>query len=332
MKPSIRNMPTFNKPNILNSFTPMSNLKTISKKNQRLPAHQKLRLKNTRCDYKVTVSQITAYEGIKCLVTTSWFTWTKESATWYTLPEVFELLPKPKMPRCLMERFSSVAHRWHPPKRRHSTYWFSRRRILPRYVYEVIDAWSCCSHPMAMFSSAILAMARESFSPKIQSRINKWITGSHGADALNRWPLPEIGTYIYAFTAMGSELSVIRFRFRANFHTMGSRPTMMRPHVLGIIHADHESGNVSAHSPSGQLAFDAHSTQPWLWAGRPASRPGQSGVLRWLQDLMDKMGGKPLLWTWNETIRLTRHSDRSVFVRTRCITQNRPPLYDSARI
>ena len=35
---------------------------------------------------------------------------------------------------------------------------FRKRRILPRYVYEVIDAFPSFSPPMAIFSAAILTM------------------------------------------------------------------------------------------------------------------------------------------------------------------------------
>ncbi len=43
---------------------------------------------------------------------------------------------------------------------------FRKRRILPRYVYDVIDAFPSFSPPMAIFSAAILTMHRESFFAK----------------------------------------------------------------------------------------------------------------------------------------------------------------------
>ena len=39
---------------------------------------------------------------------------------------------------------------------------FNKRKKLPDYVYQVIDAFPPMSHPMALFSSAILTMNRES--------------------------------------------------------------------------------------------------------------------------------------------------------------------------
>lgn len=77
---------------------------------------------------------------------------------------------------------------------------FNKRRILPRYVYEVIDSFPCCSHPMTIFSTAILSMSRESlFSKKYHAGVHKldyW--DSTYEDALNLLAkLPEIGAYIY---------------------------------------------------------------------------------------------------------------------------------------
>ena len=40
---------------------------------------------------------------------------------------------------------------------------FKKRHIVPRYVYDVIDAFPAGSHPMTIFSTAILTMHRESF-------------------------------------------------------------------------------------------------------------------------------------------------------------------------
>ena len=78
---------------------------------------------------------------------------------------------------------------------------FNKRRILPRYVYEVIDAYPCCSHPMTVFSSAIMTLQRESFfAKKYAAGISKYeYWDSTYEDVLNLLAkLPEIGTYIYS--------------------------------------------------------------------------------------------------------------------------------------
>ncbi len=128
---------------------------------------------------KVTVSQIIGgMRGIKCLVTDISYLDPKEGIRYrgYTLPEVFKLLPKPKnaeMP--YVEGLLFLLLTGEMPNEKQTLDLvdeFSKRRILPRYVYEVIDAWPCCSHPMAMFSSAILAMARESFFAKNTKQVS----------------------------------------------------------------------------------------------------------------------------------------------------------------
>lgn len=180
---------------------------------------------------------------------------------------------------------------------------FSKRRILPRYVYEVIDAWPCCSHPMAMFSSAILAMARESFfAKKYKAGINKmdyW--DPMFEDSLNMLAkLPEIASYIYAKLYRDGKRIVGNpdLDFGANFAHMMGKPKpyddVARMHF--IIHADHESGNVSAHTAHlvGSSLSDVYLSTSAMINGLAGPLHGLANqeVLRWLQDLMDKMGGQ----------------------------------------
>ncbi|MBU1369178.1 MAG: citrate (Si)-synthase, partial [Bacteroidetes bacterium] len=148
----------------------MSNLKEVlrEKINEWRPRTQ--RLNDEFGDFvvdKVTMGQILGgMRGIKCLVTDISYLDPKEGIRYrgYTLPEVFEKLPKAKgaeMP--YVEGLIYLLLTGDMPNKIQVDDLideFSKRRILPRYVYEVIDAWPCCSHPMAIFSSAILAMAR----------------------------------------------------------------------------------------------------------------------------------------------------------------------------
>ena len=157
---------------------------------------------------QVTIGQaIGGMRGLKSLVTDISYLDPNEGIRYrgYTLPEVFEKLPKPsgaEMPYVegalyllltgdipTDNEVSDVADE------------FNKRRILPRYVYEVIDAFPSISHPMAIFSTAILTMHRESFfSKKYHAGINKndyW--DPMYEDSLNLLAkLPEIASYIYA--------------------------------------------------------------------------------------------------------------------------------------
>jgi len=119
---------------------------------------------------EVTVAQaIGGMRGVKSLVTDISYLDPMEGIRYrgYTLPEVFKLLPKPKgadMP--YVEGLVYLLLTGDVPSKEEVNEVvdeFKKRRILPRYVYEVIDSFPCCSHPMVVFSAAIMSMQRESF-------------------------------------------------------------------------------------------------------------------------------------------------------------------------
>ncbi len=85
---------------------------------------------------------------------------------------------------------------------------FKKRHIVPNYVYDVIDAFPGGSHPMTIFSTAILTMHRESFfNRKYFSGLNKqdyWEPTYEDAISLLA-KLPEIGAYIYSKVIQGRQ-------------------------------------------------------------------------------------------------------------------------------
>ena len=258
----------------------------------------------------VTISKaIGGMRDLKCLITDISYLDPMEGIRYrgYTLHEVFEKLPKPKhaeMP--YVEGVFYLLLTGEIPTEEEITEVvdeFSKRRILPRYVYEVIDAYPPISHPMAIFSSAILAMSRESFfNKKYKAGINKseyW--DPYYEDALNLLAkLPEIATYIYSKQYReGKRIqSNPNLDMGGNFaHMMGiDKPYDDVSRLHFILHADHESGNVSAHT-----AHLVSSSLSDIYLATSAMINGLAGplhglanqeVLRWLQDLMEKMGGK----------------------------------------
>jgi citrate synthase len=258
----------------------------------------------------VTVSQIIGgMRGVKSLVTDISYLDPNEGIRYrgYTLPEVFELLPKPKgkeMP--YVEGLFYLLLTGDIPNEEQITDVvdeFSKRRILPRYVYEVIDSFPCCSHPMTIFSAAIMTLQRESFFvKKYHAGISKkeyWDPTYE--DAMNLLAkLPEIASYIYAkLYRDGNRIqSNPNLDLAANFaHMMGKEDPYDEVTRLNfIIHADHESGNVSAHTGhlvASSLAdvYLAISSMVNGLAG-PLHGLANQEVLRWLQDVMDKMGGE----------------------------------------
>ena len=156
---------------------------------------------------------------------------------------------------------------------------------------------------MAMFSAAIVAMQKESAFVKAYnagtSKMDYW--ESTLEDALNLWAkLPQIAAFIYRWKY--KEGNIIdpdpKLDMGANFaHMMGiDKPYDDVARLYFILHSDHESGNVSAHT--GHLIASALSDMYYAVSGLmnglagPLHGLANQEVLRWIQGVMDKMGGK----------------------------------------
>lgn len=258
----------------------------------------------------VTIEKlIGGMRDLKCLVTDISYLDPMEGIRYrgHTLPDIFQKLPKPKgaqMP--YVEGVFYLLLTGDIPTEQEVgdvIDEFSKRRILPRYVYEVIDAFPSLSHPMTIFSTAILTLARESrFTKKYHAGLNKkdyW--DSTYEDALNLLAkLPEIATYIYAKLYRGGK----RIQQNPSLDFGGNFAWMMgidKPYddvsrMHFILHADHESGNVSAHT--GHLVASSLSD---IYLSISAMINGLAGplhglanqeVLMWLLEIYDKMEGK----------------------------------------
>jgi len=259
---------------------------------------------------KVTIGQVIGgMRGIKSLVTDISYLDPIEGIRYrgFTLPEVFEKLPKPKgseMP--YVEGLYYLLLTGDIPNKEEVDEMldeFNKRRILPRYVYEVIDSFPCCSHPMTIFSAAVMTMQRESFFAKKYhagiSKMEYWDPTYE--DALNLLAkLPEVATYIFAkLYRDGKRIqSNPNLDYGANFaHMMGiNTPYDEVARLHFIIHADHESGNVSAHTGhlvASSLA-DVYLSISSMVNGLAGPLHGLANqeVLRWLQDLKEKMEGE----------------------------------------
>ncbi|MCB8999251.1 MAG: citrate (Si)-synthase [Bacteroidales bacterium] len=259
---------------------------------------------------KVTISQVVGgMRGIKSLVTDISYLDPEEGIRYrgYTLHEVFEMLPKPKgaeMP--FVEGLYYLLLTGEVPNAKQLEEMvdeFSKRRILPRYVYDVIDSFPSFSHPMTIFSAAILSLSRESFFFRKYhagaSKLDYWDYTYE--DALNLLAkLPEIGAYIYRkLYREGKRIqSNPNLDMAANFaHMMGiPKPYDEVSRMNFIIHADHESGNVSAHA--GHLVSSSLSD---IYLSISSMINGLAGplhglanqeVLKWLQELSKQMAGK----------------------------------------
>ncbi len=260
---------------------------------------------------EVTVSQaIGGMRGVKSLVTDISYLDPMEGIRYrgYTLPEVFEKLPKPagaEMPYVEGLWYLLLTGDIPNEKEIEATIVdMTNRRTIPRYVWDVIDAFPSESHPMAILSAAVMTLQRESrFNIEYQKGISKmdyW--DSTYEDATNLMAkMPLIGAYIYNKLynpGAGHRYPDSSLDLGGNFaYMMGKeKPYDDVARMYFIVHADHESGNVSAHT--GHLVASALSDVYYATSAMinglagPLHGLANQEVLRWLQGLMDQMGGK----------------------------------------
>lgn len=259
----------------------------------------------------VTIAKlIGGMRGIKCLVTDISYLDPYEGIRFrgYTIPEVLEKLPKPKDDSEIpfVEGFIYLLLTGDLPTEKEVNEIaeeFKERRKVPKYVFDVMNALPDDTHPMVMFSEAVLSMQKESeFVKGYQKGISKmdyWDpTYEDGMNLLAK--LPEIGAYIYRKKYKNGDIipSNPDLDLGANYaHMMGiDKPYDDMSRLYFILHSDHESGNVSAHT--GHLVASALSD---IYYAISAMTNGLAGplhglanqeVLRWIQGVMDKMGGK----------------------------------------
>ena len=291
----------------------MSDLK--QKLYEKIKEHRPRTLKLMTEHGDVVVDQVTiakligGMRSLKSLVTDISYLDPQEGIRYrgYTLPEIFEKLPRPEGAESpyVEGLFYLLLTGDLPTDAEISEVIeeFSKRSILPDYVYQVIDAFPADSPPMAIFSAAILSLSRESeFNKQYLKGIPKqdyWDPTYE--DAMNLLAkLPEIGAYIHAkLYRDGKHIKQDpSLDLGGNFaHMMGQKPPYDDvSRMYFILHADHESGNVSAHT--GHLVASALSD---IYLSISAMINGLAGplhglanqeVLRWIQDLMKKMDGK----------------------------------------
>jgi len=206
------------------------------------------------------------------------------------LPEgIFYLMLTGELPK--QENVANVANNW------------ARRSIVPKHVFDAIDALPLSTHPMTMFSIGIMAMQTESlFAAEYRKGINKkdyWdYTYEDCMNLIAR--LPRVAAYIYRKKYKNNEHIEPdhKLDWAANLaHMMGyddfNVHRLMRMYMT--IHADHEGGNVSAHTT--HLVGSALS-DPYL--AFAASMNGLAGplhglanqeVILWIMNMREELGG-----------------------------------------
>jgi len=257
----------------------------------------------------VTMAQaIGGARGVRCLVTDISYLDPMEGIRFRgkTIPETLAALPKP--PGC---DYPYVEAHWYflltgeVPTMEQTlgvVEDFKARRAVPQYVFDMLRTIPRDTHPMTMFSMAILAMQRESvFSRRYSEGMKKdeyWDpTFEDATNILAK--LPSIAAYIY------------RMKFKADTHIPGrddldfggnfaqemgfGKPYDDVSRMYFILHSDHESGNVSAHTThlvSSALSDDYYSLSAGLdgLAG-PLHGLANQEVLRWMMNFQKKLAG-----------------------------------------
>jgi citrate synthase len=257
----------------------------------------------------VTIAQaIGGARGVRCLVTDISYLDPNEGIRFrgHTIPETLAMLPKvPGKEMPYVEGHIYLLLTGDMPTEddvNHLVEDLKRRRGVPGYVFDILRAMPLDTHPMTMFSAGILAMQRESEYVKAYNeglgKMDHWQPTLE--DALNLWArLPELGAFIYRLKYKGDTPIAPDpdLDLGGNFaHMMGiGDPYDDVARLYFILHSDHESGNVSAHT--GHLVASALSD---VYYAASAMIDGLAGplhglanqeVLRWIQGVMDKMGG-----------------------------------------
>lgn len=183
----------------------------------------------------------------------------------------------------------------------------NERAQVPQYVWNVLDAMPKDSHPMAMFDTAILVMERESkFRHHYDLGMPKseyWIwTFEDALDIIARLPEIAAGVYRMRFNKGPRISRDPKLDWSSNYVRMlglpdpgGKFSDCMRLYL--VLHSDHESGNVSAHT-----TFCVNSALSDLYYSLSAGLNGLAGplhglanqeCLRWILDVREKFGGVP---------------------------------------
>ncbi len=212
---------------------------------------------------EVTLSQV--YQGMRGmtgLVTETSLLDAQEGIRFrgYTIPELREKLPKsPGGSEPLPEGLFYLMLVGELPTEddvQHLTSVWQRRSHVPNHVFATIEALPITTHPMTQFVVAIMALQTESqFAKKYAAGLNKkdyWeATFDDSMDLIAR--LPRVASYIYRRKYKNGDHIQPNglLDWAGNFaHMMGyedeSFKELMRLYMT--IHADHEGGNVSAHT------------------------------------------------------------------------------------
>ena len=258
---------------------------------------------------EVTLSQIyQGMRGITGLVSETSLLDAQEGIRFrgYTIPELAEKLPKAKggtepLPEGLFHLMLLGELPTEDDVQQLTSLW-QRRSHVPNHVFATIEALPVSTHPMTQFVVAIMALQTESsFAKRYAAGMNKkdyWeATFDDAMDLVAR--LPRVAAYIYRRKYKSSEHIQPNglLDWAGNFaHMMGydneEFKELMRLYMT--IHADHEGGNVSAHTTHlvGSALSDPYLSFAAGMNGLAGPLHGLANqeVIKWIFDMRQELG------------------------------------------
>ncbi|MBI5059773.1 citrate (Si)-synthase [candidate division KSB1 bacterium] len=181
------------------------------------------------------------------------------------------------------------------------------RAKVPAYIWEVLASFPKIAHPMAVFNTLILALEGESvFRKRYDEGIKKdelWEAMLEDSLNLVAW-VPQLAAAVYRWKYdLGARLEPRHdLDWAANYAYLlglpdpnGGLARLMRLYM--VLHSDHESGNVSAHTTHcvGSALSDAYYAVSAGLNGLAGPLHGLANqeCLQWLNSTIEKFKGNP---------------------------------------
>jgi citrate synthase len=183
---------------------------------------------------------------------------------------------------------------------------WAKRATVPDYVYKMLKSMPKETHPMTLFSQAVLALQNGSvFASKYHSMKKDVYWEAALEDSLDLTAkLPVIAAFIYRMKYFG-ETSKPKYNPKQDYGLNFARMMKVEDRkgyaelarLYFILHSDHESGNVSAHTMHlvGSALSDPYLSFSAALNGLAGPLHGLANqeCLGWLIDVKNKFGGVP---------------------------------------
>ncbi len=184
---------------------------------------------------------------------------------------------------------------------------WAKRAEIPDYVHKMLKVMPKDIHPMILLSQAVMVMAHDSaFTKKYHNGMKKdayWEPALEDSLDLTA-KLPVIAAFIYRMKYFGEKAKPKynpKLDYGANFARMmkisDKKGYAELSRLYFILHSDHESGNVSAHTTHlvGSSLSDIYFAFSAGLSGLAGPLHGLANqeCLAWLLDVREKFGGVP---------------------------------------